>query len=60
LRDTQVKHRRAEVSKEALATALSTEDVVALRRSAEAGRRNEQDVERLRAPTWRDRKSESL
>ena len=55
-----MKHRRAEVSKEALATALSTEDVVALRRSAEAGRRNEQDVERLRAPTWRDRKSESL
>jgi predicted LPLAT superfamily acyltransferase len=51
--DTQVKRRRAEVSKEvaheALDTALATEDVVALRRSAEAGWRNEQDVERLRA-----------
>jgi len=44
-----VKRRRAEVSKEvaheALETALATEDVVALRRSAEAGWRNEQDVE---------------
>ena len=51
--DMQVKRRRAEVSKEvaheALQTALATEDVVALRRSAVAGWRNEQDVERLRA-----------
>ena len=34
---------------EALQTALATEDVVALRMSAVAGWRNEQDVERLRA-----------
>ena len=51
--DMQVNRRRAEVSKEvaheALETALATEDVVALRRSAEAGWRNEQDVDRLRA-----------
>ena len=51
--DTQVKRRRAEVSKEvaheALETALATEDLVALRRKAEAGWRNEQDVDRLSA-----------
>jgi len=48
-----VKRRRAEVSKEvaheALETALATEDLVALRRKAEAGWRNEQDVDRLSA-----------
>ena len=48
-----MKRRRDEVSKvvahEALQTAFATEDVVALRRSAEAGWRDEPDVDRLRA-----------
>lgn len=54
---TQVEARRAEVRKqaikeaahEALETALSTEDVVALRTSAENSLRSDRDVERLRA-----------